>query len=124
MIRILTLLIPAGLIMLAGYFLWTWLKQGVAALTSIEYFYVRYRDGILTLKKESRGSEEEVQFVPGESWRDLTPRQLAASVGNVDWYLYPSGHEVDAASEEEEAIHRCLRFANNTGLLEAEILTE
>jgi hypothetical protein len=125
MIRILLVyLLPVGLALAAGYLLWKGIAQALGKLRQVEYVYVRYRDGVLTLKKEGTVSEEEVNFKPGGTWQDLGPKQLAAHCGGVNWYFYPSGHLVEIGSDEEAAISRCLRFADNTGLLEAEISTE
>ena len=125
MLRLLaTLLIPGLFVFAAGYFIWKGVKQAIRAFQKVEFVYVRFRDGVLVLKRQSRFGEEEIQFKAGQAWDDLAPKQLAASTTGINWFHFPGGHPVTVASEEEEAIQRCLRFADNTGLLQAEVTTE
>ncbi len=131
MIRLLlTLVIPGALVGLAAYFLWKGLKQMVIAFSKVEFIYVRFRDGVLVLRRQTRFGQKEVEFATNDRFmtneprEDLTPTQLTPSSATLSWYHFPSGHPVTADSEEEEAIARCLRYAENTGLLAAEVNTD
>lgn len=121
---LLTLVIPGALVALAGYFVWRGVSQAIGAFSKVEFVYVRFRDGVLVLKKKSRFGEEEVRFAPSSEFSDLQPKQLAAHASGASWFTFPEGHTVDKNSEEAQAIERCLRFAHNTGLLQAEAATE
>ncbi len=124
MMRLLVLLLPAGFFMLAGYFVWKGIKQAATAFAKVEFVYVRFRDGVLVLKKQSRFGEEEVQFTPTQEFSDLAPKQLAAHASGASWFTFPDGFTVNKGSREAVAIERCLRYAHNTGLLAAELSTE
>lgn len=121
---LLTILVPAALVGLAGYFIWKGIKEAASALSRVEFVYVRFRDGVLVLRKKTRFGEEEVQFTPTQEFQDLAPKQLAAHAGGASWFTFPDGFAVDKNSEEAQAIERCLRYAHNTGLLQAEAATE
>jgi len=121
---LLVVLVPGVLIAGACYFLWKGVKQLMKTWNRVEFIYVRFRDGVLVLNKTSRTGSEEIEFKAGQAWCDLGPKQLAAHTGGINWFHYPSGHPVEAATDEEVAIQRCLRFADNTGLLAAELSTE
>lgn len=126
---LLTLVIPGALIFLAGYFICRGLKQAIVAFSKVEFIYVRFRDGVLVLKRQTRFGGEEIRFATGQAFlteqarEDSAPELLVASTTEylqLNWFHYPSGHPVTADSEEEGAIARCLRFADATGLLAAE----
>ena len=119
-----TLLLPAGFLLVAGYFICKSIAEGIRAFSKVEFVYVRFRDGVLVLKKQSRFGEEEVQFTPTQEFSDLAPKQLAAHASGASWFTFPDGFTVDRSSKEAVAIERCLRFAHNTGLLQAEAATE
>ncbi len=121
---LLTVVVPSALVGVAGYFFYTGVRNAIGAFKKVEFVYVRFRDGVLVLKKTSRFGEEEVQFSPTQEFQDLAPKQLAAHASGASWFTFPEGHTVDQGSEEAAAIERCLRFAHNTGLLRAEALTE
>lgn len=125
MIRLLlTILVPGALVLAAVYYIAKGVKAALKAWNKVEFVYVRFRNGILVLNKTSRFGEEEVQYKTGQAWDDLAPKQLAAHTTGVNWFHFPGGQPVEAATEEEAAIERCLRFADNTGLLAAEQATE
>lgn len=121
---LLTLLIPGALVLAASYFVWRGVKQMIGAFSKVEFVYVRFRDGVLVLSRQSRFGEEEVQFTPTQEFSDLAPKQLAAHASGASWFTFPDGFTVERESEEAVAIERCLRFAHNTGLLQAEAATE
>ena len=120
MVRLLVPVFIAGFLFLAGYYLF----QGLKALNKVEFVYVRFRDGVLVLKRKGRFGEEEISFKPHALADTSQPKLLAANAGSVEWFSYPDGHPISANSEEGQAIVRCLRFAENTGLLQAELVTE
>ena len=118
--RLLVILAPLFLGLLAIYFI----GRGLMGVSQAKFEYVRFRNGILTLRKQGLFSGEDVNFKPGGDWQDLQPAQLATHAGGIDWYQYPSGHPVSTRGDERQAIERCLLFAHNTKLLEAEMVTE
>jgi hypothetical protein len=125
MIRLLlVILVPGALILAAAYYIAKGMRAALRAWNKVEFVYVRFRDGILVLKKTSRFGEEEIQYKTGQAWNDLGPKQLAAHTTGINWFHFPGGQPVEVATEEEVAIQRCLRFADNTGLLAAEQATE
>jgi len=121
---LLTLLIPGALVLAAGYFVLKGVRELISSFNKVEFIYVRFRDGVLVLKKQSRFGEEEVQFTPTQEFSDLQPKQLAAHASGASWFTFPDGHDVIRDSKEAVAIERCLRYAHNTGLLQAEAATE
>jgi hypothetical protein len=120
MTHLLIILLPMLFIGYAGYLVWGLIREALAP----RFEYVRFRDGILTLKKISILKEEEIQIKPGANWESLSPKELASGADKIDWYLFPDGFQLKSKSPEMAAVSRCLRMASNTKLLQAELGSE
>ena len=117
MLRLLIPLLASGLLIAGLWFLYR-------AFTQVDFAYIRFRNGVLTLQRKGVWVTDEVEFKPGAEFDSLDSTQLVSLADRLDWYEFPSGHLIEAGSPEHEGITRALRFAHNTKLLAAELSTE
>ena len=121
MLRLLIPFIIAGAMFLIGYSIYL----AFTAITEVKYDYVRFRDGVLTLVRQSAFSEPaEVHFKPEGSIEELSAEHVAQFGTRLKWYTHPGGELLTNDDPELAAIGQALRYAQNTGLLDAEKATE
>ena len=122
-IRKTTVLNLIALLIALGGFIWG-VFTVVKGLAKVDFLFVRFRDGVLVLSKETRFASVEQEFTPGKPWKKMNALQLAECIGNIDWFQFPTGAPIKKNSAIHKAIQECLRGAENVGILEAEAATD